>query len=154
MLGIVVLIGIIGKTISLRQAEETAEKIKKENKNKEAYLKQCYNLITKRFRTKPYGFLLYPWRNFYLGNMWNPPGKVLPCHILSSMLKRCLLKRFHKKEIRSVWIFLSDRNILHNYLKVKVGQKWVSVDPWGYHNHIHFGENMLTTGYGARGIRE
>lgn len=143
---IVAVLTIIGRHNAIRSAEDAAQQFLSARISREKYLKQCYGLITSRFRSTNYGFLVYPWRNFFGGEIWNK-GNILPCHIQSALLERCLLLKFRKDELRSVWVVFRHPMILHNFLEVKINNKWISVDPWGRRHGIPLGENMLSREY-------
>lgn len=148
MLLVIAILSILGRHTAITNAQDAALPLLDTRISKEKYLKQCYDLITHRFRSTPYGFLKYPWRNFYLGDIWKK-GNVLPCHIQSTLLESCLRKKFRKHELRSVWVAFKHPAIFHNFLEVKVNNKWISIDPWGRRHRIPFGENMAAAGYGG-----
>ena len=146
MLLVVAILSILGRHTAISNAKEATIPFLSTRISKEKYLQECYDLITHRFRSTSNGFIIYPWRNFFLGNIWDK-GKVLPCQIQSKLLEQCLLQKFKKDDIRSIWVAFKHPMILHNFLEVKVNNKWISVDPWGRRHRIPLGENMLSIGY-------
>jgi len=145
---VIAILSILGRYAAICNAQDAARSFLDIRITKEKYLQECYELITNRFRSTTYGFLIYFWRNFYLGNIWEK-GNVLPCEIQSKLLEQCLLQKFRKDEVRSIWVAFKRPLIIHNFLEVRVNGKWISVDPWGRRHGIPLGENMLSNGYGS-----
>ena len=136
--------------LNLYYHRETVKSIDKALKNipwlnlpKEQYLKKSYDFIAQRFGKVNKCYLKYPWRNFFLSNMWSFKGKGLPCHMQNILFQRCLLKKFSKKEIKTTATHhVSKGIILHFYSKIKLNGKWVDVDCWGKKWGIPFGRNI------------
>ncbi len=112
------------------------------NVPKEEYIRKCYDFVAERFTKMKRCYVKRPWRNFYFTNLWKYK-KSLPCHLQNNLFRRCLLKRFDKKEVKTVVSRYIQKGVLiHFHSKVKLNGKWIDVDVWGKKRGIPFGKNV------------
>ncbi len=135
-----------GKYRAVFHVRAAAKKIPKKLSDKE-FVKACYDLITRRFRSGNLTWVKYPLRDFYIGNIWGMKGKALPCHVQNTLFRHALYLRFSRRDVKDVWIWELGERMIHNFSQVKVGGKWISVDPWGREWLIPYGKNMLDVGF-------
>lgn len=128
-----------------RETTKSLDKVLKniswDNLPKEEYAERSYHFIAERFTKVNRCWLRFPLRNIFFYNMWKMKGKGLPCHMMNTLFQRCLLKKFNKKEFKTVFASKGDM-VIHFYSKVKLNGKWIDVDVWGKKWGIPFGKNI------------
>ena len=113
--------------------------------SKKEYIKKCYDLIGDRFVWKSQCWIKYPWRNFYYRNIWSLKNKCLPCHIQNSIFQHSLLRKFNRKEIKTIFTNdLKQRIIIHLHTLIKLDGKWIDVDVHKRNDGVPFGKNIHT----------
>ena len=115
-------------------------RLKKKSKNRYDYLKNVYNCLTKKYQGKRGTLLKNPHLLFEtnLRSIWAKKG-FLPCHTFNYLMRLFLVrsKMFKEKEIKIGHTFFNFN--LHQYMEVKVKNKWLKVDPWARGIGIKFG---------------
>lgn len=70
---------------------------------------------------------------------WKARG-VQSCNVQIMILANLLITSGHFKpediELKTANIFVN----IHKYLKVKIGDRYINLDPWGYHYMVPFGQ--------------
>lgn len=88
-----------------------------------------------------------------LGNFWvafeNPIGHApgfLPCTSFNYILRTMLVKsgRFKEEDIHLKVIPLNI--FIHQYLRVRIGEKWIDVDPWSAFKGLSIGKKSALIG--------
>jgi hypothetical protein len=145
LLGIILVLLLVNfyfRAKTFKDINKELEKKKWKKLPKKKYAKKCYDFVSRKFPKVNKCWLKYPWRNFYFRNIWTYK-KSVPCLIQNKLFQRCLLNKFHRREIKT--IMASDfkkRILLHFYSKVKLNGNWVEVDVWGKRWGIPFGKNI------------
>jgi hypothetical protein len=129
---------------------KTLDEKKWEKLPKEKYVLKCYDFVAGRFTKVSRCRLKYPWRNFYFRNIWMFKGNSVPCLIQNKLFQRCLLRKFHRDEIKTKIDANFRKGIwLHFYSHIKLNGKWVDVDVWGKKWSIPFGKNIHNSKVGG-----
>lgn len=126
----------------LPQAMEEVIGFLQESSDKEDCLRRAYGVMTVKYqgnRIKTLTKLLEIFRGD-VGYFWNKNG-FLHCTNINFLMRVVLVRSgfFSDDEIELKWTqirFLSP----HQYLKVKVSDKYVNVDVWGYVYGVGFGD--------------
>lgn len=120
-------------------------KILSKIKDKAAVLKSAVDFVTKRYcPSGPIIFLFHLPRLF-----WNNPNKIIEregfayCHVQNLMLKTILIEsgKFNEAEIKTKINFTL---VIHQYLQIKIKDRWIDVDPWAIGKGIPFGKHLNT----------
>jgi hypothetical protein len=126
--------------------QKTIKKLKK-IKNKEKLLKACFMFIVTRYKTKRFALPFQLPKTF-----WHNPNKIiktscyLPCNVHSFMMKTLLLAvGFKENEIRDRYSITDF--VIHKYISVKINDKWINIDSWGYGSGVPFGKYASGFGY-------
>ena len=116
--------------------------LKKRSKNREAYLKNVYKFLTRKYQGKRRTILTKPKLLFEtnLEKIWKIKG-FIPCHTFSNLIRIFLVKskKFKDKDIRIKHTFFQFS--IHQYLEVKIKRKWKKVDGWAKGIGIKFGDH-------------
>lgn len=120
------------------------QKIKELNKIKddEKFVKEVFLFVANRYNIakNPISFLANLSKAF-----WHNPNKIIEkeneliyCPTQNNLIKLILLesKRFKKEDIETKITFAL---VIHQYLKVKIKNKRVILDPWAYDKGIPYG---------------
>jgi hypothetical protein len=111
----------------------------------EEYLKNAYDLVTSHWHASRLGTIFYAPKAFRtnLENIWRRPG-FAHCNTQNYLLFVLLIgsKFFKEEDIKPQHIFFNF--FIHQYLKVRVGDKHINVDPAGasirgkpFGTHLH-----------------
>jgi len=117
--------------------------------NQEVCLKNAYDLLTTKF--KGYKFLTYLMIHelfiFDLDWLWSK--YLIHCTHLNQFLEILLVRSGHFKEsdIKPKWTLFYYVSP-HQYLRIKVGQKWMNIDIWGGTHGVAFGR--YAHGFGSK----
>lgn len=130
-----------------KSMQQAINKIKKRSKNKNDFLKKSYYFFTGKYC----GSRLKTFTKFGLlfkrdiGYYWQKQG-FLQCNLIAFVFRTFLVKSgyFKDDEIKTRHTFL-DFNI-HQYLKVKINNKWIDIDIWAYKHNVPFGKHMRLFG--------
>jgi hypothetical protein len=111
--------------------------------SKGEYAKKCFAFIGDHFKHLNGCYLIRPWRNVYLRNIWSIKNFSVPCHIHSDLFQHALLNKFTKKEMKFKFSTkFSDWVVVHFHTLIKLNDKWVDVDPYNKSKGLKFGENI------------
>jgi len=102
--------------------------IKNQSSSREQFLNLAYNYLGSRFRSERLNiFLKFNYLFKLVGEVWQMNG-YLPCTINNYLLKIFLVKSgwFKETEIRRRHVFVNF--VIHQYLQVKINDKWLDVD--------------------------
>lgn len=108
------------------------------------FLKRSYEFVTSRYRGSRVRTLLNFWVAFE-DPINHAPG-FLPCTGQNHILRTMLIKsgRFSEEDIQ---LHVVPFNIfLHQYLRVRVGGKWVDADPWSAFRGLSLGQKSAFVG--------
>ncbi|MFH1637627.1 MAG: hypothetical protein ABIB71_04360 [Candidatus Woesearchaeota archaeon] len=125
-----------------KSMEEEIKRLKKKSGNKEDFLKNAYSYLARKFPGKKLGgiihFNMLFWKD--IEKLWNTKG-YLPCHASTHIMRIFLVRSgfFNDKDIKVKHAFIDFA--MHQYLKVKVRGKWISVDVWAGHLGIPLGKH-------------
>ena len=115
--------------------------LKKQSKNKKEFLEKSYDYLSKKYFGKNremFKDLTCFYQN--IDSVWSKKG-FMPCNIQNQILIIFLIKSgfFKKQDIRKIHIFYQWS--VHQYLEVKINNKWIHVDIWkaGYYG-VKIGE--------------
>ena len=108
------------------------------------FLKKSYEYVTNQYHGSRTLTVLHFWYAFQ-NPILHKPG-FLPCTGQNFLLRVMLVKsgRFNYKEIEVKTIPLN--LFIHQYLKVKVGNDWIDVDPWSYFLRKNLGQKSAFVG--------
>ena len=113
----------------------------KKSRSKYEYLKSVYNYLTTKYHGKRNTILKNPdlLFNKNLNNIWAKKG-FLPCHTFNYLTRLLLVKSriFNDHEIKIKHSFLNFS--IHQYMEIKVKNKWLKLDPWAHGIGIKFGD--------------
>lgn len=130
-----------------RDMEVVINRINRRYKNDEEFVRAAYDFVTKRYRRDvgERGLLVSCKKAFRkdLNKIWNEK-EWQPCHKQNYILRTMLVKsgRFNREDVRLRVTF--SQRFMHQYLKVRVKDKWVNVDPAGSWFGVEFGEHLNT----------
>lgn len=115
--------------------------LKKTSKTQEAYLRNAFNYMTDHYvggRFETFRYFFYMFENPFVHK-----GGFLQCHLQNYLLRTLLVKggMFEEKDIEVHTEFLNF--FTHQYLRVKVGDKWITIDPHTYSLGVPFGEKAF-----------
>jgi hypothetical protein len=115
--------------------------LKKSSKNKKEYLINTYNFLTEKYHGKRRTVLKRPKLLFEnnIKNIWKKKG-FIPCHTFSHMTRLFLIKSklFRERDIKIKHTFFQFS--IHQYLEVRIKNKWHKVDGWAKNIGIKFGD--------------
>ena len=91
------------------------------------YLRKSYDYITDHYYGSRTDTLLKFWMAFQ--NPFKYDRGFMPCNTLNTLLKIMLIRsnRFKNSQIRTRVVFLNC--FIHQFLEVKINDKWIQVDP-------------------------
>jgi len=115
----------------------------KKSLNKEECLKMTYDILVAKYRgnrIKTYMKLFDVFKH-YIDMLWSKNG-FLHCTNINYVMRTLLIKSnfFKEDDIRLKWTLIWYVSP-HQYLQVKVDDKWINVDIWAYVYGIKFGDN-------------
>lgn len=117
----------VPETIPASMLEKINE-IKNQVNTKEHFLNLAYNYLGSRFRSERFNtFLKLNYLFKSVDAVWQLDG-YMPCTINNFLLKIFLVKSgwFNEKDVRRQHVFVNF--VPHQYLQVKIGDKWLDVD--------------------------
>jgi len=121
--------------------QKIVDKLKK-TKSKEQCLKQAYESVSKKYRGRKWLTFTKFWDLFRCSvkSIWGRKG-FLHCTNLNYILRVLLIKsgKFKESDIKPKITFVGIS--IHQYLRVKINNKYVDVDPWGEAYGIKFGKH-------------
>ena len=124
--------------ISLKEATKRMRKTKTQH----AALVEAYALVSARFTGRVGDMYLRPDRLFEKSkvNMWKR-GSCLHSTKQNQFVRDFLIESglFSERDIRFRWTLLYYFSP-HQFLEVKVKDRWMRVDPWAAHKGYHLGE--------------
>lgn len=137
---------IINFNILTKLPKELKDEIKKLNKIKDdkKFVVRALNYLKKNFQTNSLLLFVRLHKHYYKEAHAILKRKgFFPCHIQVFILRLLLIKskRFKQEDVKVHYTFYS--GIIHEYLKVKVKNKWINVDPWGYNKGVPFGKHTM-----------
>jgi hypothetical protein len=108
------------------------------------FLNLVYEFVTTTYRGSRLKTLTQFWRAF--GDMYNKQPGFLPCTGQNFLVRTFLVKsdRFSEADIQVVTTF--HNFFIHQYLKVKVNNEWVAVDPWSHFLGVPLGKKSAFFG--------
>lgn len=115
----------------------------KKSPSKEECLKKAYGILISRYRghrvetyTKLFDVLKHD-----IATLWDKSG-FLHCTNLNYLLRALLVRSdfFTEDEMRLRWTHIWYVSP-HQYVQVKIDDKWINVDIWAYAYGIKFGDN-------------
>ncbi len=120
--------------------QKTIDYLKKRSKNKQEFLKKSFVFITKKFHGgRKYAVLKVheSWKP--LSSIWDKGG-FANCMWMNYMLRVFLITSgfFTEEDIKIKHTFINFN--IHQYLKVKVGKRWIYIDAWAKVYGLKFGE--------------
>jgi hypothetical protein len=117
------------------------EKIDKQSSSDMEYLKNCYEYLT----TIYYGsrFEIFSKWKLAFADPFTQKNGFLPCNIFNFLLVVMLLKsgRFQSEEVNICVVFLNF--FIHQYVKVKIDNTWICVDPTYKIYGVPFGKRAI-----------
>lgn len=121
--------------------QDIVDELNKTSNTQEAYLKNAYRYITKRYtggRYQTFIYLLYAF-----DNPFRHKKGFLHCHMQNYLLRTLLVKsgKFTDDDIEVHTVFLNF--FTHQYLRVRVGDAWIDVDPHSHFVGIPFGKKAF-----------
>jgi len=131
-----------------RTMQTAIDKINKKTSSDLDFVKRSYELVNKRYTSEGRGVFKHPLRLFGrdLKKIWKTKG-FQPCDAQNYILRVMLIKskRFSEKEIKTRYstYYLTWP---HQYLKIKIKNRWYEVDLWGADHKIPFGKHLKLTG--------
>ena len=133
---------IINFNLPIELPKELKEEIKKLDKIKDnkAFIIEALNYMKNNFQSNSILLFIKLHRHYYkqISKILEKKG-FFPCHIQVFILLLILIKskRFEQGDIQVHYAVYN--GIIHEYLKVRLNNKWVDVDPWGYLKGVPFG---------------
>lgn len=103
------------------------------------FLKSAYEFVTTKHHGERIKTLTEPWL------AWQDPLSAqpgfTPCNISNQLLRTMLVVsgKFQNEDVQVRYTFLNF--FIHQYLQVKVNDKWIDVDPWAKALGIEFGKH-------------
>lgn len=126
----------------LGKIEETIDNLK-ESHNQEECLKKTYEILSTKYR----GYRIKTYTRLFdiferdIEKLWNKEG-FLHCTNINYLMRVLLMRSgcFTEDDIRIRWtqIWLISP---HQYLQVRIGNKWIDVDIWARAYGIPFGDH-------------
>ena len=126
----------------MNELDNLANKIK--NKSKLEIIKSAYEYVSTNYRSGRFKTYIY-FNQFFINDIeyiTHRKNKFVNCTLQNKLIKYILIKtgKFSSKDIKTAWgaaYYISP----HQWLKVKLGKKWIEVDPWSKHYGVPFGKN-------------
>lgn len=108
------------------------------------FLKRTFEFVTSRYYGSRPMTIFYFWRAFQ--NPINHAPGFLPCTSMNYLIRLILVKsgRFQDEDIQVRVIPLNF--FIHQYLKIRVGDTWIDVDPWSAFLRVPLGEKSAIFG--------
>ena len=108
------------------------------------FLRMSYKFVTSRYTGGRMKTIFMPWRAF--GDVYTKTPGFLACNGQNFLLRTVLVKsgRFSEDDIRIRTVPLN--LFIHQYLQVKVENKWIYVDPWSHFRGIPLGKKSAFIG--------
>jgi hypothetical protein len=126
------------------ELNDKINELNKSSKNNREFLENTYNYITNIYfgnRTKT---ITQFWRAF--GNIFDKAPGFLPCTGQNYLLRTILIKsgRFSEDDIETKIVPLN--LFIHQYLKIRIDNQWIDVDPWSHFIGKRIGEKSAYIG--------
>lgn len=124
------------------EIQVTINDLKKSN-TKEECLKQAYEIMNKKYR----GYRIKTYTRLFdlfttdIKKLWSRSG-FLHCTNINYVMRVLLIKsgHFQESDIRLKWTLIWYMSP-HQYLQIKVANKWIDIDIWAYAYGIKFGDH-------------
>ncbi|MFA4941118.1 MAG: hypothetical protein WC582_00770 [Patescibacteria group bacterium] len=125
-----------------REMEETIEKLKTQSSSPKEFLELSFNYLGKKYHSERLATILkfsYLFKN--LENVWVTNG-FIPCTQSNFLLRIFLVKSgfFREDDIRRRHVFVNF--VPHQYLQVKLDDKWLDVDVGEKHRGMPIGKHL------------
>jgi hypothetical protein len=124
--------------------EQAIDELNKKSKTNEEFLHNAYDFITKKYHGARMRTLT-DWEYSFKHPFSHKPGYI-PCTIHNYLLRILLVKsnRFSDDDIKTQVVFFNF--FIHQYLKVKINNTWVAVDPNSRYQGVAFGKHAVLFG--------
>ena len=110
---------------------------------------ECLHLADKEVTDRFYGYTLATYLKLWqlwtadVHFLWGKSGGFIHCNAMNYLLRVLLVKSGHfaEEDIKCHWTlawFISP----HQYLRVRIDDAWIEVDPWGRHHGIPIGKHV------------
>jgi len=115
--------------------------IKNASFSKEHFLRSAFQLLVDRYYGGRWETLVYANRAF------EPIGRresgFIPCNIFNHLMRTILVAsgEFSNDEIKTVVVPLNF--FIHQYLKVRIGDRWIDIDPTYHRLGIPYGKHAI-----------
>jgi len=116
----------------------------KKSKTDKEYLYNAYSYITERYHEARLKTIIN-W-NYSFKNVFSHKSGYIPWNIHNFLLKVMLVKsgRFKEEDVKTQIVFFNF--FIHQYLKVKLDNQWIKVDPNSQYMGIPFGKVAIWFG--------
>jgi hypothetical protein len=127
-----------------QELKEMIDLYHQSSKDNFEFLQQAYKYVTSKYTGSRGKTIFQFWRAF--GDVYTKSEGFLPCNGQNFLLRTFLVKsgRFSEKDIKIKTIPLN--LFLHQYLQVKVGERWIDVDPWSHFLGVPMGKRSAFIG--------
>jgi hypothetical protein len=127
-----------------RLLEEKMRQLNAEAKDDADFLRKAYAFVTERYRGSRARTITNFWRAFE-DPLTREPG-FMPCTGQNHLIRLLLVKsgRFQESDIKVRTVPLN--LFIHQYLEVRVSEKWVDVDPWSAFLNVPLGQKSSLIG--------
>lgn len=123
---------------------ETIRKIDAESADNSDFLRRCYEFVTSIYYGSRIKTVTHFWKAF--SDPVNQAPGFMPCTNQNYLLRLMLVKsgRFQEDDIVPK---VTPLNLfIHQYLKVRVGDRWIDVDPWSAFLGVPLGKKSSIIG--------
>jgi len=131
------------KTSIPKELKKEILKLKKITDKKKCIL-AALKYIKRNFKSTYFLLFIQLHKHYYsnLSNIIKKKG-FWPCHIQLFILKVLIIKsgKFKDKDIQTHYSIYN--GVIHEYLKIKLNNNWIDVDPWGYNRGIPLGYHSM-----------
>lgn len=127
-----------------RELTETIADINRNSKTDLEFLQKAYGYVTRTYTGGRLETIYIFWRAF--GDIYTKSPGFLPCTGQTHLVRTFLIKsgRFSENDIEIKTVPLN--LFIHQYLRVRVGNEWIYVDPWANFLGVPFGKKKAFIG--------
>ncbi len=124
--------------------QEKINELNRISKDNYDYLKNAYEFLISKYHGDRVKTLTRFW--YLFGDPFRFQSGFIPCTVFNYFLRIMLVRsgRFQEKSIRLVVVPFN--LIIHQYLKIKINDKWINVDPWSKTLGISFSKRSFLFG--------
>ncbi len=124
--------------------EEVINKINKKSKTDYDFLKNSYDFVVSKYSGQRLETIIK--FKYIFKNPFEFKSRFMPCTLQNHLLRTILIKsgRFSDDNIKLVIVPFN--LIIHQYLKVRIDDRWINVDPWSNHLGVPFGKRSFLFG--------